>query len=264
MHYRLLLLFLVVGSGTAAAQYQDRIDSGRPAQYFGARSVGNNVFQVQSGLQTNFADHASIRNYTPTVFNNIFRYGIHERVELRFTLDYAWTRYQLPNDGFAGANGFSDAQVGLRVNLYDGADGLAVGAQSTLLLLDTDPDFRRATLGSNWLVSATRPLSDKLGAGVNLFAVWAGDGRGDATWNYAAFLTYNLTDDLVPFVEVFGPLNDGARVDFNFGLGYLIGDDLQLDLYAGWVEGLEDADFFLSAGVSWRLDWRETPGAVPD
>ena len=255
-----LTLLLALSFLSTSAQYQDRIDSGRPAQYFGARGVGNNVFQVQSGVQQNWVKDNFILGPTakPMVWNTLFRYGIHERVELRFTLDYAWDEGYVNAVDLREVNGFSDAQVGMRVNLYDGDDGLAIGAQSTLLLLDADPEFRRATLGSNWLLAATRPLSDKLGAGANLFAVWEGDGRGDATWNYAAFLTYNLTDDLVPFAEVFGQLNGGATFDYNFGVGYLIGDDLQLDAYFGWLDrGRDEREFFLSGGVSWRFDWRE-------
>lgn len=251
-----LLLLALVFTLPLVAQYQDRIDSGRPAQYFGARTTGDNVFQIQSGLLQNYLEvgRATLK---PVSFNHQLRFGIAERVELRAFFDYNWIDRLGPNDRIEEIDGLANTQVGFRVNVYDGADGLAIGLQDELLLLDQSSEFRRAQIGNAFVLSATRPLTDALGAGANLSATWDGDGAGDATLAYTSFLTCALTDDLGAFVEVFGQLNEGASFNFDGGFAYLIGNDLQLDLYAGWTEGSIGRDFFLTGGVSWRFDWRE-------
>lgn len=255
MKFICLITTLLFLNSCLIAQYQDRIDSGRPAQYFGARTVGDNVFQVQSGLLQNYQDigRAELR---PVSFNNQFRVGVSERVELRAFVDYQWTDALDPTGRLTEFDGLANTQVGFRVNLHDGADGFAFALQDELLLLDQSSEYRRQQIGNALTLAATRPLTDALSTGANLSATWAGDGSEQTSIGYTYFLIYALTDDLGSFVEVFGQLNDGATANFNGGLAYLIGDDLQLDLYAGWTKGVVNYDFFLTGGVSWRFDWR--------
>lgn len=57
------------------------------------------------------------------------------------------------------------------------------------------------------------------------------------------------------FVEYYGVIEDGApdQHSADAGVTYLLSDDVQLDFSAGF--GLNDAapDFFVAAGVAWRL-----------
>ena len=84
-------------------------------------------------------------------------------------------------------------------------------------------------------------------------------GKGDSTRHFVfspeLALSRSLGERLGAFVEYFADIEESASDQHSLdgGFTWLARDDLQLDLSAGIGLNDEAPDFFVAAGVSWRL-----------
>ena len=96
-------------------------------------------------------------------------------------------------------------------------------------------------------------LTERFSFGYNLGAEW--EGASGPGYFYSAVLGIGLTQTLGMFVEPFGLLapEEANKHLLDAGLTWLVLPNLQLDLSGG--VGLNEAasDYFISAGLSYRI-----------
>ncbi len=232
------------------AQYRPTIVSGRPGQSIGALTVGRGVYQVQTGLNLDWAGTSDDR-LTQVTETTDLRIGLSERFELSALIAGASAEVATPT-GRRYDRGFSDTQVGGRYSFFE-QDGWrpTLAVRGHVLLTLQDEDFRRRNPGANVIVVAEWGLTDLLALTANLSRTWTGD--DSRSTDYITTLGFALSDRWSSFVEVYGGLSGEVTANYDGGFAYLVADDLSLDLSAGWDGGDGINSYFLDFGVSFRF-----------
>ena len=245
----LLLLPLLL-----AAQYRPTIVTGRPGQSIGGLTVGRQVYQVQTGLNVNWIgeDPNKRTNLTETT---VLRVGLLDHLEISGVIAGA-SRETIANGRSTRDRGISNTQLGLRYNVLQNSGWRpSLAVQGRALLTAQDEAFRREHTGANFIVSAAWSLTSVTGLTVNLNRAWSGNNT--RTTGYVTTLGFALGRNWSSFVEMYGSLSDDFTTHFDGGFARLVGDNVLLDVSAGWQgrDGLPD--YFLDFGLSFRIDGRE-------
>lgn len=247
---RAYLLFFFLCS-FAHAQYAETIQSGRPGQAIGPRTVGAKVFQLQSGLNNNIF---SLNAQKQTTFSHstVVRFGLVEKLEASFLTTWQLDSFEpqsSPNFG-----GISDTQLGVRYDLLLNKGWIPnLGIQGRVLFRAQSEAYRRENIGANFILATNNGINDWLSLTTNWAMVFTGNGTVD--YIYVINLSSGITEKFGVFGEVYGNLN---TIDYNFdtGISYLLSKDLQLDASFGFlIDGL-GSNWFIDTGISWRIDWR--------
>lgn len=250
---QLALFILLIASTIVKAQYSETIRSGRPGQSIGAFCVGEDVFQIQSGI--NFNKYSDANNFSNdiAVNSNIFRFGVLEKFELSTIINYTTSKSKSPL--FTSAvSGISSTQIGGRYNITSQEDGMpAMGIQGRVILKATTGDFERDSYGSRFIYMISRNMSDKIGLTSNIiYTRFSGTNTFDYTFNFG----YTINEQIEIFGEIYGNLND-FNINYDTGIGYFVNDNFKLDASTGWQGQNGSTDWFLDFGFSWRTDWRK-------
>ncbi|MCP4454270.1 MAG: transporter [Planctomycetes bacterium] len=236
----------------------------RPDQTESSSTVGFQRIQFELGYTHSVDDEADTVR-TDSLSQTLIRYGLIEGLELRF----GWDGYQWQETTSGGAttriDGASDVAAGLKYRLRAEQGWMPETAFLTHLSVPVgkaglsseqiDPDLRFAF---------SHTLNDTYSFGYNLGTAWTTgeDATGKISQRnhfiYTVALGAGITDELGAFVEFYGDVptqsnSTGPANSFDGGLTYLLSDDMQLDISSGI--GLSDAadDWFVSAGIAFRL-----------
>jgi len=236
------------------AQYGESIRTGRPGQAIGAYSVGKNVFQVQSGLTYNMVDLKSGTEINSFTHSTVLRLGIIEKLEVSGVIN--WQKDRISNqEQVEKFGGISNTQIGARYNITENQGAIpAIAVQGRLLLDAQSKDYKRDKFGSKFVLATGNKVNDWLSIVTNFGIVWSGYNQ-DPTSLYILNFSFGLTEKVGAFAEMYGSFDD-ANPNFDGGISYLINNDLQLDLSAGWDSNPNISSWFVDGGVSYRLDWR--------
>ncbi|GMN08412.1 hypothetical protein MTsPCn5_38010 [Croceitalea sp. MTPC5] len=254
--FRILVTFILIFfTAPSFGQYAENIASGRPGQAIGARTLGESVFQLQSGFsRTQFpSENFQISNVQ---FNNVLRLGITERFELSGVVNWQSDKNQILNESNT-VSGISDTQLGGRYTIVTNEGWRpAIALQGRILLNLQSEAFRMQNLGARFILAMGNSLTEKFSLSTNWILGYKRNG-GRPSYGYVINLGYGITDRLSTFVEVFGALND-IDIDIDAGFAFLMNKDLQLDFSFGTLSNGNTTSWFADAGLSWRFDWRST------
>ena len=230
-------------------------------------AVQRGHFQLELGYTFTYDREVAdrVRDHTAPEF--LLRVGLFDDFELRLGWDgYSWTQSLFAGRTRRGRSvtredwmqGSNDVSIGFKYKFFEQA-GLrphfgVIGAVSvpsgsaSLSSGDVDPQ-----LVLLWAYDVTDWFS--VAGNVGLAAPTDADGRFFQTSSSLA-LAFALTDELGTYVEYFGfypNANDSdAAHNLNGGFTYLITDNLQLDVRAGFGLNEEADDFFTGVGFAWR------------
>ncbi len=253
MKSTITLLIIITLPFSIFGQFSESIRTGRPGQGINPFTVGNKVFQVQTGMTFNRIDDGST-SLSSFLENTVLRLGITENIEINGAITWQSTRFNF-NGPQTNSNGISDTQIGGRINLYESSGVIpSVGLQGRLLLKAQSADFRRDQLGSMFTLSSVSQLTGRLAITSNLGVAWMGNG-GDPNLIYVLNASYAITDKIGVFAEIYGLFND-FDINTDTGMSLVINSELQLDFSTGWQGDADATDWFIDMGVSWRWKWR--------
>jgi hypothetical protein len=239
----LIYLFVFV-SFSAFSQTASTIATGRPGQSIGARVVGTNIFQIQSGLEKS-AFKAGSSESNSLNNNNVIRYGIDEKYEVSTVIDF--------NELDSSDRTLANFQLGGRVSLTEKAKGMIPKLCFQTRIQFTDgagEPFDETKLAS--ILAATFDLQDYGAFTSNLLL--NNISSDDYAFNgYTLNWSKNYSDQLGYFIEFYSNKSNEEWTNFwDAGVGYTVNSDLALDFSFGMDL---DSDFdsqFIAAGVSWR------------
>ncbi len=254
------------GKGTANNQPQDEdytlfepapltgtIGTGRPSFGTGTTAVPVGRLQIETGvLFTRDGDDDSI-----ALPNLLLRYGVHDRVEVRF-----------------GTSGIADA-LGDDRDFGDQLGDIRVGAKFEVFIPgENDPAWlpKVAVQPSLKLPTGSAGASDQIDPAVQVAASWSINNETGLLFNADLFtnsietdtstrfsasllVARDLSEDWAVFGELIQNVDDtfSDTTVFDAGVLYLLRDNLQLDAFVG--VGLNDAadDVFVGGGVAFRI-----------
>lgn len=232
-------------------QAQDLVTD-RPDQTESAVVVPKNSLQVETGIIYESDDFGGIKSSSLGIATTLLRYGLTENFELRLGSGYTSQEIETP---FATADnsGLGGLYVGAKIQF----GGFAFFDDAALLVHSELPVGDEAIVGDKaepgFLFSVSNDLSDKLSFGWNLGANYVDDDFLQLV--FSAALGIGLTEKVGAFLEIYGDKSKDVDTQFLFDAGftYLIKSNVQLDASFGTALTEEAPDYFLNAGLSFRL-----------
>jgi hypothetical protein len=257
MKYLFPLLFLVILVPAGFSQDLPDIGTDRPDQSEASSTVPKKTLQIESGFvwQGDKQNQSSVRNLD--VFNTLLRYGIFDNWELRVGLNIADVNIS-PDDGSPDTNLRGLVPVALGTKIYITKQKGAIpelAFLATLTIPNTgSKDFDILNMASDFRFAMGWDLSERFSAGANIGAQWNTIVPGGSGF-YSAVVGVSIIDPIGAFIEVYGWLPENELPDHRMDAGFtfLLRRNLQLDVSGGL--GLSDIspDYFVNAGVSWRI-----------
>ncbi|MEO6303740.1 MAG: transporter [Bacteroidia bacterium] len=239
------------------AQFNETIRSGRPGQSIGGYTVGKNILQFQQGVEYD----GQINNENkPTAFitDHVIRFGVMERVELSTLFDYHKDTFTI-KDSIFSYHGINNFHIGFRVNISEQQGILPTTAfQMRLKMPGVSNNFGANNLAPVMTFVANWNLSKKLTLGTN----WIYTTNGNdpiVTGKYVINLGFPISNKLSGFIENYGQLRkDVFETRFDAGFAYIATKNIQLDASAGYGKNNELQDYFVSLGISWRVNFNKS------
>ena len=248
----IVIIFFFCFTSPLFAQYAEQMRAIRPGFATGAFTVGQSVFQVQSGLNFTQRENNDVRLSDTWQHKTVLRYGIFEKFEVSGVISYRRdkTFLSVGDDNVAGVD---NTQLGVRYNIFDGTGsfpGLAIQAR-TLLRLQSE-NYQRAKTGLNITLAGGKKVAPWMILNASAGSTWLGN-EGDPIFPYALRLTPLFTPIFGATVEMYGTLNDFDS-NFNIGLFYFVNNDLKIDIF---TNPFDRNLFLVELGVSFRFHNRE-------
>jgi hypothetical protein len=251
-----LILSIFVYS-SSFAQFNETIVSDRPGQSNSPNTVGKMVLQFQTGPQF---DGGRRDNYKSNIFwwPAVIRFGIAERIDVISNLSYQSGKQEI-FDFELEDSGISSADFGLRFNVFEENEKApALGFEAYYKTKWISDDYRPDRASARLNLMASKTITDMFSITSNLGVDFNGDG-GPSEGFYTINLVLGVNDELGVFFENYGYFS-GDYFDsyFDFGAGYLLSPDLQLDITGGFGYNNDTFSFMVSGGISYRITkWRK-------
>ncbi len=252
--YFFTLLFIVIIT-CSFAQFNETISSDRPGKSIGPFTVGQGIFQIQSGVDNFGNQNSDIRiKERGFINNNVLRYGLTELFEISSQIEYK-SEVINQNGSKNSLHGWSAIDVGMRYHIYTGKGIVPnVGFQIRWRIPRVGGDFEIEQWAPRFIFVTSQSLSNK----VTLVTNWGGSWNGNnnvPSGNYTFSLIYSINNKIGLFIENYGTL---TKSDFDMyldgGLTYLINNHLQFDIYTGYGANKKLNEYFVSMGISWRTN----------
>lgn len=230
-----LALALLVLAASVSASADDLINPDRPGIADGSQTVGLRVFQAELGWER---DHTgSDREWTTPL---LLRYGVTGPFELR-----------VEGNGYSSQSGWTPTSIGFKYHIADKPSLGIIGRYF--------PAMRGERSSADLRLAADVDLSEKWSLNPNLGISTQDNGDGRFTAALAALtLQYNVSKKFNVFVDggLQAPEERGgsASLLLDTGAAWIVGNDLQLDVEAGWgARGQSVPNIFVGAGISRRF-----------
>lgn len=244
---KIIALLTVLMTGVAANAQDVEFTADRPGVSTGPAVVGRNVIQLEQGIQ-----YDGDGGYGQFTFSNtLIRYGLFDGAELRLGGD---ALIHNSNDKWHAA--FTGLSVGTKICCFEGRGAIpAISLLADLAIPYTGNEgFVVEHLAPSLYLLFENTVTDWLSVGYNVGAEW--DGSQPAPSAFVALcLGFSLTERLGCFVESYNNFSRyGNAYGIDFGLNYMVGERVQLDIAAN-IDACHPAECWaVSFGVAWQIN----------
>lgn len=248
-----IILAMLLVARNSVAQFNETIRTGRPGNAIGAFTVGHGIFQVQSGIDYFYSEHMEQDLSTSGWLNNtVMRLGLTEPFEISALLEYR-TENVVNGDAETTQHGLSALDLGMRYHIFTGKGAAPnIGFQIRMRLPVLSEAYEIKDMAPRFIVVTSQRLGDTFTLITNWGASWNGNDSAPRG-TYVINFSFPFTERVGAFVETYGGLQRGVFTsEFDTGLAWLLNDDLQFDLSAGYGSNHGVKNYFVSTGVSWR------------
>jgi hypothetical protein len=258
---------LIAESPTAYAQ---EMSTDRPDQTESSWVIPKGMVQIETGVSAGndaFGDSPSAGITSLTLRNigigsTLVRVGLLERLELRLETGYVMEKSegkqrvgQTEEPFSESLKGLDALAVGVKIGIAEEAGALP---ETSLIFHATLPAgseaFQPSHVIPDFRFTLSHSLSQTVSLGYNLGAEW-NDAGTPPDGIYTLVVGSDLAESVGGFLELFGTLSPHGAPQHTLdgGLTWGLHENLQLDAAAG--VGLTEAaeDFFVGAGVSFRV-----------
>lgn len=270
---RVLVSVLILVQATFGfAQYTEKIVSGRPGQAIASQTPGKNVFQLETGFDHAGANWTGFGNIDQPIGMNkrallnatLLRFGIFNKLEIHSGWEFRQDNWATDEGGSRFTSGMSFSSFGIRHNLIEG-DGKkpSFAYQVSAKLNILADEYNDNSVQPHFIITSGMSLTDNLGLTLNTGMDFVDVGSN--SWIYIINLGYSLGDNLFTFVEMYGSHRTSQMIigpnnfapKFDAGFGYFLNNDIQLDVLGGYAMVYDVEEYFVSIGLSWRINHPE-------
>ncbi len=225
--------------------------------------------QFELGYTFTYNRDGTDRSETHVFPELLVRIGLVEHFELRlFWAGYSWSddlvgqqrSILLPDHEQSWTHGANDMSVGFKLEILERDGWVPDGAILAEVSIptgsqDTTLDDVEVGVGLLWAYDVTDAFS--VSGNVNFVSTIDADRDRFLQTSASLALGLALTDDIGIYWEYFGFYPDIQHEDcahfMNGGMTFLLTDNLQFDLLAGFGLNEQADDLFAGIGVSWRI-----------
>ena len=211
--------------------------------------------QFEAGFTFASSDEDNVKVNEIGYVDALLRYGLMERMELRLGIGFAGV--DTDNGGAVGSEslkGVTPVRPGIKISIADEKGWMPeLALLSHLYIPFKNSEITQSNISPDIILAASHTLSSRISLGYNLGVVWFGDElHPNGTYSIAAGI--GVSEKIGAFVETFGRFNSDIFTNtIDGGFTFLVLHNLQLDVSGGL--GLTDsaADYYVGAGISFRL-----------
>ncbi|MDX2303239.1 MAG: transporter [Microscillaceae bacterium] len=211
-------------------------------------------FQFEAGLD--YVQRENLRRLQIPVFQ--FRTGLGAKAELRVSLRHiAQDSLQDEISPYRWSSGITSPVIGIKVPFVKEKGiipEIALMSNLTIPFIG-EKEYRPKSAGHDIYLLFNNNLSQQWSLNYNLGAIWEGI-QASAIWTYSCCLSFQPTPSVGFFIEhyAFIPEEESAEWGGDAGITCLLSPKSQVDLSAG-ISRVQDKNlYFVSAGISCRLD----------
>ena len=238
------------------------ITTDRPSFGVGAFVVAPGTFQIETGFQYTVNNSSIPANAAPGLrfeafsFNNtLLRYGISDRIELRFTQNLQGSRFRLDGETTeTNPTRFAPTGIGAKIGLVEDHEELPdISVLTNLGGPILSNDGSGTFLDGSILISGA--VFQNFGLNVNFGTAWLNE-LSTISYQYALALSKSLTEKLSFYIESYGILPEDSRFEehnVNGGIIYLLSNSTQLDFFGGTGFSRFSPSIFMGFGFSKRF-----------
>jgi len=249
MKQAFLSLLLGLLNVTAFSQ-QDKIQSDRPGETLTPHLTRKGYFQIEAGFEKGQQNKT---DYSTTHPELQLKYGLSNRIELRAELVAASERNFSKNEFNYGLR---PVELGAKAKLLEGK---GVVPRATFYTQVGIPKFASEDHQTPNAIPRVKLLFEnqflkKFHLNYNVGAEWDGE-NPKPRWMYSIDQEIELSDRWELFVETFAYFQQGeaAQHHLDGGVSFFPNKDVKVDVYAGKGLSAEAPEYFISAGLSFRL-----------
>ncbi len=253
-------LFLLLITTTTFGQSDSipPISTDRPTQSVSPYFVPRGAFQLETGAvyTDRTDDYNEIQMWS--LGTTQIRYGIFDNFEVNVGTSYeSRTVMPIENGNDSTYSGMGAVSAGFKVFVCD-----ENGIRPAMAIVGTinfrhlgNENFAPTFSYPLGKLVATHNITDRLSLGYNIGFSYSGE-DADGFFVYSAYLGYSITPQLWSFIEAYGNFDNGNFPNHrgDAGLTYRLTDRFQLDLSAGTGFDNEVQRYFISGGLSWRIN----------
>ena len=231
---KIVLLILLISS-----VINGQIITDRPDQTEASIVLPKNILQIESGFSVDQTN----------TFNNLFRFGLSESVEIRLNTNYIFM------DSKEGVNipspKFGDIELGTKIQLFSSEKHTTTVAFLSHISIPTASKYyTNDGWGTLNRILISHDLSQTLSIGYNLGynKVYGAPG----TFIYTLALAKSIGSWGV-YAELFGENSKKESPNsYDLGLTYILKENIQFDVSLG--KGFNNKMDYFALGVSWNYD----------
>ncbi len=230
-----LLLFIIILISFENNLFAQELITDRPDITESAVTIPLNDVQIEDGFlfesmnQDNNGINFKTHNYTFS--SSLFRIGILNNCELRIGCDYL---YQTSNtyNYKTEISGFNNVLIGSKFQfMNEDSDGQDLGLLLQFYLPVGMEAIKPRGLEPELIFAYGKELTERVSLSANIGSHWNSYDE-NFTLMYSASFEIGLAGNLDSFFELYGekPKSDKASFSFDFGLSYLLINNLQFDI----------------------------------
>lgn len=245
---RLILSIIMISASLAGLAQEVEFTADRPGASTGPATVWRGAIQLEQGIQYDGIGDG----YGQFTFSNtLLRYGLFDGVELRLGGDalihHTYDKWQ---PAFAGL------AVGAKISCFEGRGAIpAISVLADFAIPGTAGNgFETEHLAPSLYLLFENSVNDWLSIGYNVGAEWDGSTPAPTTF-VALCLGFSISERLGCFAEsynYFGKAGNSYCADF--GLNYMAGERVQLDVAANLDVCNPKQCWAVSLGVAWQIN----------
>lgn len=245
-----LLLVLACCATIPAAGQEEKIKADRPGRTLSADIIEKGILQAEIGFEQRQQQKGDKQYDHPEAD---IRFGLSKRFELRAEIIGETQRYSTTNDY---RYGMKPLELGFKAKVVEQKGAIPAVSLFTHIGIPglTSKDHKSKHLSPEIKLLLQNELSDKLNLDYNFGPEWDGE-QTIPFWFYSVGPDLELGEKCELFMELFGRLQKGNSPEHSVdaGFGYYPTKDIKLDIFGGLGLSKAAPDYFISAGVSFRL-----------
>lgn len=249
-----VIVLLISAQVLKAQNSSSNIYSERPGVTKDGLVVPGDFFQIESGVVYQDQKYPGYEIENLTLGSTIFRYGINDKIELRFGGEF-FSGKTILNNTQTDIQGLRNVFIGSKFQLLRNDEIITNAALITELGLPFgNENLRHDGFDPKLILTAERFFSGNFLFRVNLSA--ANDSKlGKNIYGFSFQINCELSRYAGIFAEYFSNItgNEKAQNNLAFGFVYLVRKNILADCSAGRIVSTSNANWFGKFGVSVRL-----------